>query len=264
MKKKAYKQYIGEVDNWLHRGRRLLLETCLGLCYPSPAMREKSLQIFEIGAGSGKNIEVLSNFGVVDAVELEPIAIEILKDSLHVQRLFTNKAPFPLDHKYDVICAMDFLEHVENDKQVFNWMVEHLKDDGLLFLTVPAYQFLFSYHDVSLGHYRRYRLKQLVALNENRLLLLKKGYFNFLLFPLVVASRMLERMKPSRVKGQEKQSSTVHPYLERLFFHILKTEANFIRKYPLFPFGLTAFALFRKCEPIGTPDRYSGLLHSGR
>ena len=95
-----------------------------------------------------------------------------------------DKVPFPLDQKYDIICAMDFLEHVENDKQVFHWMAEHLNYDGTLFLTVPAYQFLFSYHDVALGHYRRYRLKQLVTLNEDRLLLFKKGYFNSLLFPV--------------------------------------------------------------------------------
>jgi SAM-dependent methyltransferase len=264
MKEKAYKQYLGEADNWLHRGRRLLLEICIKLCFPSKVIREKSLQIFEIGAGSGKNIEVLSNFGEVDAVELEPMAIEVLKDSLHIRRLFTNKVPFLLNNKYNVICAMDFLEHVENDKQVFNWMVEHLREDGILFLTVPAYQLLFSYHDLALGHYRRYRLKQLVALNENRLLLVKKGYFNSLLFPLAFASRMLRRMMPSRFKDQEKQSSTVHPYLGRLFFQILKTEANLIRKHPLFPYGLTAFAVFQKQKSIAESDPYGVQQQNGR
>ena len=262
MKKEAYKQYIREVDNWLHRGRRLLLETCLDLCLPNIKLEKKSLQILEIGAGYGKNIEVLSKFGVVDAIEIEPIAIEILKNNLSIRRLCSEKVPFSLDHTYDVICAMDFLEHVENDKQVFLWMVEHLNHNGILFLTVPAYQFLFSYHDVAVCHYRRYGLKKLIALNSYRLMLLKKGYFNSFLFPLAAVSRMLGRMRMNINESQKKQSSTVHPYLDRLFFFILKKEISFIRRYQLFPFGLTAFVLFRKCESIAAPGSYSATLHN--
>jgi SAM-dependent methyltransferase len=248
MRKEAYKQYMGEVDNWLHAGRRLLLETCLSLYLPSINRKAKSLKVLEIGAGYGKNIEVLSNFGQVDAIEIEPIAIEVLKKNRNVHRMFSDKVPFQLDHKYDVICAMDFLEHVENDKDVFDWMVEHLNYNGILFITVPAYQFLFSYHDVALCHYRRYRLKQLVDLNFDRLSLLKKGYFNSVLFPFVAASRMSARMRLKRNSSQEKQSSMVNPCLDRFFVNILKKEINYIRRYPLFPFGLTAFALFRKGE----------------
>jgi SAM-dependent methyltransferase len=262
MKKEAYKQYMREVDNWLHRGRRQLLKTCLELCQPNIKLKEKSLQILEIGAGYGKNIEVLSNFGVVDAIEIEPMAIEILKKNLSIRRLFSDNVPFSLDHTYDVICAMDFLEHVENDKQVFLWMVEHLNNNGILFLTVPAYQFLFSYHDVAACHYRRYRLKQLVTLNSDRLLLLKKGYFNSFLFPLAAVSRILGRMRMSLNESQEKQSSAVPLYMDRLFFYILKKEISFIRRYPLFPFGLTAFVLFRKCRSTTEAYSYSAMLHN--
>lgn len=255
MKKEAYKQYVREVDNWLHNGRRLLLETCLDLICPSPAATRRKLRILEIGAGSGRNVKVLSKFGVVDAVEIEQIAIELLKDCLYLQRLFTTTVPFPIDQKYDVICAMDFLEHVQNDKQVFQWMVDNLNSDGVLFLTVPAYQFLFCYHDVALGHFRRYRLKQLVKLNDDRLLLLKKGYFNSLLFPLAAVSRLLGRMTPIRNKGQKKQSGILFPILDKLFFRILKAEANLIQRHQLFPYGLTAFALFRKCESDAALNR---------
>lgn len=248
MKKEAYQQYVREVDNWLHNGRRLLLETCLDLICSSPSATRRTFRILEVGAGPGRNIEVLSKFGVVDAVEIEPIAIELLKNCLHLHRLFTYTVPFPLGEKYDVICAMDFLEHSQNDKQVFQWMVDNLSSKGILFLTVPAYQFLFCYHDVALGHFRRYRLKQLVKLNDDRLLLIKKGYFNSLLFPLAALSRLLERMTPSSDKGQKKQSSILFPLLDKLFFSILKVEANLIRRHQLFPYGLTAFALFRKCE----------------
>jgi SAM-dependent methyltransferase len=264
MNKEAYQQYVGEADNWLHRGRRLLLENCLTLLFPTSAATDKTLRILEIGAGSGRTAEVLSRFGVVDAVEIEPIAIDILKNSRHVRRLFTRTVPFPSDERYDLICAMDVLEHVQDDKQVFQWMVDHLDPEGKLFLTVPAYQFLFSYHDVALGHYRRYRLEQLVALNDRGLSLLKKGYFNFVLFPLIAASRLLGRMTPGGDGSQKKQSSAVSPSLDRLFFSILRTEANLIRKYRLFPYGLTAFALLKNCRPDDAPGRHSATLQGSR
>ena len=246
MKKKTYEQYLKESDNWLHRGRRKLLNSCLSPYCQSKVKKNTHRRILEIGAGSGKNIEILSKYGAVDAIEIEPLATKILENNPDVQRLYLNKVPFPLNQKYDIICAMDFLEHVDNDKEVFSWMVDHLKDNGLIFVTVPAYQLLFSYHDIALGHYRRYRLKQLLSLGVDRISLIKKGYFNFFLFPIATLSRILDCMRPGRKKDQVKQSSDVHSYLDFIFFHILQIEINLIRKFSLFPCGLTAFALFRK------------------
>lgn len=248
MEKEAFKQYMSETDNWLHKGRRLLLNTCLHLSRQTAATHENPLRILEVGAGSGKNIETLAEFGLVDAIEIEKLGLEQLSENPHVQEIITSKVPFSLEKKYDIICAMDFLEHVENDKEVFDWMVGCLETNGILFLTVPAYQFLFSSHDIALNHYRRYTTAGLIRLNEGQLTLIKRGYFNSLLFPLAATSRILKRMLPNKGKGTEKQSSSVHPLLGKLFFSALRSEINLIRKYPLFPFGLTAFTLFRKDE----------------
>jgi SAM-dependent methyltransferase len=176
MKKTSYQQYIKEVDNWLHRGRRLLLEANLQRAL---AGRTDDLNILEVGAGSGNNIQVLQRFGTVDAVEIEPMGLEQLQQNSAVRQIYSSKVPFALEQKYDLICAMDFLEHVENDQQVFDWMVDHLADDGVMFITVPAYQFLFSDHDVALQHFRRYRVGQLLQLNNGGLLVLKKGISTF-------------------------------------------------------------------------------------
>jgi len=68
-------------------------------------------------------------------------------------------------HKqYDVICAMDVLEHVEKDDELLNSMIHMLKPNGTLLITVPAFQFLFSYHDLKLKHLRRYHRGHLAYL----------------------------------------------------------------------------------------------------
>lgn len=68
--------------------------------------------------------------------------------------------------QYDLLLFMDVLEHVTDDRRLLDRLVtEHLADQGLVALSVPSGAWLFSQHDVSLGHRRRY------AVNDfNRLL----------------------------------------------------------------------------------------------
>jgi len=68
------------------------------------------------------------------------------------------------DNDLDGIIMMDVLEHIEDDTQFFNTAVSKLRDNGLMLITVPAWQFLFSAHDRWAQHYRRYDRKQLLAL----------------------------------------------------------------------------------------------------
>ncbi|MFC1590038.1 class I SAM-dependent methyltransferase [Candidatus Omnitrophota bacterium] len=246
MKKQAYEKYLKESNNWLHRGRGLLLKYCMELYCPSLEDENKVLDILEVGAGSGRNLEVLSKFGIVDAIEIEPMAIKEINRKQNIRNLYTQKAPFELEQKYNVICAMDILEHVHNDKEVYVWITQHLKPDGILFLTVPAYQFLYCSHDIALYHYRRYDLNRINALNDDKLEFIKKGYFNFSLFPFIAITRFLDRYILRGSKYAKKQLSSVPPVFDRIFFSVLKKEASLVKRYNLFPFGLTAFAVLKK------------------
>lgn len=62
---------------------------------------------------------------------------------------------------FDKILMMDVLEHVERSRDFFLQSTEKLRNGGLTFVTVPAFQFLFSEHDAFLQHYRRYSLRRL-------------------------------------------------------------------------------------------------------
>lgn len=61
-----------------------------------------------------------------------------------------------LTDKYDVILALDVLEHLEDDRIILRYLNENLKDNGIAIITVPAHPWLFSEHDRVCGHYRRY------------------------------------------------------------------------------------------------------------
>jgi len=68
------------------------------------------------------------------------------------------------ENEIDCAVMMDVLEHIEDDTTFFNAVVDKLKNGGTILITVPAFQFLFSNHDLRAQHYRRYGRKQLMRL----------------------------------------------------------------------------------------------------
>jgi hypothetical protein len=95
----------------------------------------------------------------------------------------------PKDH-FDVVMLLDVIEHVPDDTGFLGGFVEqNLERDGKVLVSVPAWQGLFTMHDVMLGHYRRYRPAQLLALIERTglRLIAHGGLFHSLLVPRTLA-----------------------------------------------------------------------------
>lgn len=83
----------------------------------------------------------------------------------------------------DCILLMDVLEHIEEDYEFLGLVSEKLKKNGIIILTVPAFQSLFSEHDTFLLHYRRYEYSQIRdLLAANHFEILKCHYFYTSLF----------------------------------------------------------------------------------
>jgi len=68
------------------------------------------------------------------------------------------------DGEFDLICAFDVIEHVEDDRRVFREVSRVLKDDGVLICSVPLYADLWTEFDDWVGHARRYDPSDLVAI----------------------------------------------------------------------------------------------------
>ena len=243
----AFKKYQNESTNWLHKSRRDLMFNLL----TNVLNNFNNLSILEIGAGVGQNTAYLQKLGTVDVVEINESGIKVLRTIPNIRNIITQPIPFNLNEPYDVIVAMDLIEHIEDDKMTISWMVKSLRPGGFLLLTVPAYQWLFSEHDIALHHFRRYSIGRLKQRLPSNIDILRCGHFNTMLFPLVALFRIYKnfflKFKKNHPKYKaKKQSNLVPKHLDILFRLILKTEVSLINKGINPPFGLSIFCIAKK------------------
>ena len=71
--------------------------------------------------------------------------------------------PFP-DCSFDLVCAFDIVEHIENDRQSFRELGRVAKDDATVIFSVPLHPARWSAFDALVGHVRRYEPDDLLAI----------------------------------------------------------------------------------------------------
>ena len=107
-------------------------------------------------------MEHLSAAGAVavSGIEIDPLALR--PDSAINERIVLGDIfDLKIDETYDIVVMLDVLEHIEADTSALTKVAACMSRDGLLILTVPAYSWLWSSHDVTNAHFRRYSAKQL-------------------------------------------------------------------------------------------------------
>jgi SAM-dependent methyltransferase len=230
-----------ESRHWWFLGRRVLLSSVIHrLALP------RNARILEIGSGTGGNLEMLSAFGRVSALEMDATARSIAHkktlDRFDIRAGFCpTDIPFS-DEKFDLICLFDVLEHIEEDFSTLVALKTLIADRGSILVTVPAYQWLWSRHDEFLHHKRRYsaqELRQKIA--SAGLRIDKISYFNTLLFPLAVVARLKDRLL-----GATSASGAAIPAdpLNSLLYKIFSAERHLLDRASL-PFGVSLLAVLR-------------------
>lgn len=201
-------------------------------------------KILEAGCGSGGNLPMLGRFGQVDAFEYDATARQQAADKARLDVQFgalPDGVPFE-DRRYDLIGLFDVLEHIEADRASLTALATRLNDKGVILVTVPAFPFLWSKHDVRHHHFRRYTRASLAAVAaEAGLKVRYSSYFNFFLFPVAVSARAVKRLTGSDIPDDTMPSGWVNAVLTRIF----GTERHLIGRLRL-PVGLSLAAVLEK------------------
>lgn len=82
--------------------------------------------------------------------------------------------PFP-DRSFDLVCAFDIVEHVEDDRQVFRELGRVARDEATIILSVPLHPGRWSPFDALVGHVRRYEPDDLLAILEEHSFVLEQS-----------------------------------------------------------------------------------------
>lgn len=151
----------------------------------------KSIRILDVGCGDGLSFDVFSSFG--ECFGLETDSNLISESNPHRTRISTNPLSdhYPDSSSYDLVTALDVIEHVEDDTSFARNCMRILKPGGRLILTVPAFMTLWDQHDVINHHWRRYTRGSIRRLFEDSGLIIECRYlFPSLFFPKFIVAKI--------------------------------------------------------------------------
>jgi SAM-dependent methyltransferase len=241
---------VKEDWDWWHAARRRVLSAVLRRELDRLGWGERELDLVDVGCGTGGTTAGLAGGHRLVGCEFAPEAARAGSLRLGGRVVRATASALPLrDESQDLVFALDVLEHFEDDALVLREVARVLRPGGLLFATVPSFDFLWGPHDVYSHHFRRYRLPGLRSVLETSgFELIRDSYFNTLLFPAVAAVQLLRR----GLRGSAPvQSGTDLPSqrgpLNALLRAIFGLESHLLPHARL-PFGVSAFALARRKE----------------
>jgi SAM-dependent methyltransferase len=240
-----------EDAHWWFLARRDILEAVLGECTKLGATGT----VLDIGCGTGGNTARFAESHSAIGVEPSAEAVRLARERFPAIKFVEGLAPDVVMSEAaeaDVFVLTDVLEHVEKDRALVERLVEAAKPGAFFIITVPANQKLWTEHDVSHGHYRRYSIESFERLwREVGVDTILLSYFNSRLFPVVYVVRQWDRWrgKASGEAGTDLRipSSPVNSMLRRLF----AGEAAALRRQfrslaPAYRSGVSLIGVFQK------------------
>ena len=239
----GFHPFQGKVEDW-HWWYRTRREILAALLAKLPLDREKSL-LLDIGCGTGGSSLVMSQFGRAVGIDSKQSSFAISMDRPYTHRVVGSGEVLPFgDDKFDVVAALDVLEHLDDDVGGATEIKRVIKPGGAVVIFVPAFSILWGYNDDFSHHRRRYTKATLRRTMEAAGLRIDTiGYFNMLLFLPLLAARLAEKVAPARMRKIEYQDTP--SMFNELLAHTFRLEVPVLRHSPL-PVGSSVYCVAHK------------------
>ena len=171
--------------HWYYRSKAAALRRFAGPLNPK--------RLLDVGAGSGFfSRHLLVEGGAESALCVDTAYARERDETIAGKPVLFRRDCGPVD--CDLVLMMDVLEHVDDDRGLLRHYATKVPSGAHFLVTVPAFRFLWSGHDVFLEHKRRYRLGEIeAAMRDAGLQIVRGAYYFGLVFPLAAAVRLVER-----------------------------------------------------------------------
>lgn len=237
-----------------HPWEQARLRHVLSLLDQHGALRSGGLSLLDAGSGDAFIAEAIA--AQVPGARVTCWDAHYTDEDLAASTPGTRRTRTRPDERYDVVLALDVIEHVPDDKAFLRDLRRCADDGALLLVTVPAYQALFSDHDIRLGHHRRYSRRSLTAAVDGtgwRCDALG-GFFASLL-PVRTLAVLAERLRQTRGAAASERPPNLGtwdrgPLVTAAITRALSADAGVGRRAAAFRRGLPGLSIFMVARAV--------------
>jgi len=234
-----------EGDYWWFVGRR---DLALRLLERNLPRRSSPAPVLDLGCGTGAVLSELEARRGTVGLDFSARALAFCRQRGLPRLVQGDGARLPFTaNGFDGIVGLDIFEHIEDDTAALSEAFRVLNPGGVLILSVPAYGFLWGPHDVALHHFRRYTRREVhQALTAAGFTVERCSHAVFVLFPVVVVARWLER----RRRGPARASlPSIPDWMNRALIALQRAEGKVVWKWGFnLPWGSSVVSVGRKPE----------------
>lgn len=240
-----------EETHWWFAGRRRIISSFLQrLCPDLKTLRAEQggvtspLNILDVGCGTGANLEMLSEFGKAEGVDVSAEALSFCRERglENVKKGEAEALPYEAG-SFDLVTGLDVVEHLDDDLKGLKEMRRVLRPGGQALVFVPAFMFLWGVQDDISHHRRRYTLDQLKRVMRLAGFEVERAsYVNISFFMPILAGRLLMRATGFR---PESENNITIGFLNGVLGKLFGAESLALR-YLNFPFGVSIICVARR------------------
>ena len=204
---------------------------------------------FDVGGGNGIVTKAFEN-AYIPCVLIEPGKQGVLNaKKRNLKNIFCGSLSDlkGLTGQINSIGAFDVIEHIKDDNKFIEEINGMLKSGGALFVTVPAFQFLWSHEDTDAGHFRRYNKKKIIKLLENNGfdIVYSSYFFCALLLPLYLIRTLPSKLNlrnKTKIRTQNEHNAN-RGFVGKLLESIWEWELRQIKQNKSIPFGTSCLVV---------------------